>query len=193
MRDDVKALRESIIDEIRQAFGRVSREDGVTLHEAVVIDNFGSEEERIAARALDPDLCWQDVPDHLIEDHHEALCFVDPKGFCYYLPAYMVWALRHFETSESVSVDHAIYSLTLSGDQQLRAWHLERFRVFGAHQAKAICRFLRFMAAQENFVDAQQALAALERYWGKFCVSTLPPTAGRGTMLKGGKAELETG
>jgi hypothetical protein len=192
MCDDVKALRESIIDEIRQAFGRVFRGDGVTLHEAVVIDNYGSDDERIAARALDADLCWQDVPDHLIEDHQETLCFVDPKGFCYYLPAYMVWALRHFETSESFSVDHAIYSLNLSRDKQLEGWDLERFRVFDADQAKAICRFLRFMASQEDFADAKLARAALEGYWGKFCETTLPPTVGHETMIEGGKAELET-
>jgi hypothetical protein len=186
MCEDAKAQRESIIDEIGRAFGRVSRGDGVTLHEAVVIDNYGSEEERIAARALDLDLCWQDVPDHLIENHQETLCFVDPKGFCYYLPAYMVWALRHFETSESVSVSHPIYSLNLSRDNRLQGWDLERFRVFDADQAKAICGFLRFMALQDDFADADQARAALEGYWGKFCETTLPPTVGRGTMLEEG-------
>ena len=91
MYDDVESLRERIIDQIRLAFAHVSREDGVTLHEAKVIDDYGSADERIAARVLDLDSHWQDVPDHLIEEHQETLCFVDPKGFRYYLPAYMVW------------------------------------------------------------------------------------------------------
>jgi hypothetical protein len=165
----VESVREKIIDEIRQAFGHVSREDGVTLHEAKVIDDYGSDEERVAARLLDTDRSWQDVPDHLVEESQETLCFVDPPGFCYYLPAYMTWALRNYETSESFSVDHATYSLTISEDTPQRAWHLERFGLFDVEQRKAICRFLRFMAEQQDFADAVQARKALEGYWGKFC------------------------
>ena len=105
MCNDVEAERREVIDEICRAFAHVSRAHGVTLHEAVVIDDYGSDEERIAARALDPDRCWQDVPDHLIEAHQETLCFLDQKGFRYYLPAYMVWALRHLGASDSFSID----------------------------------------------------------------------------------------
>ena len=169
MRQDIEALRRQIIAEIREAFGQVSRGDGVTLHEAAVIDAYGSDEERSAARALDHDRSWQDVPDQLIEDHEDTLCFVDPKGFRYYLPAYMVWALRHLETSDSWSVSHPIYSLTFSGYEGFRECEFERFRVFDDKQSNAICRFLRFMADQEEFVDAGQARKALGGYWGKFC------------------------
>jgi len=170
MTEDVESLRQHVIDEIRQAFGHVSREDGVTLHEAQVIDDYGSDEERVAARALDTDCRWQDVPDHLIEKYPDTLCFVDPKGFRYYLPAYMVWGLRQYEASNSFSVDHPIYSLMLSEVKPLREWELERYRVFDDEQAKAICRFLRFMAEQdEDFVDAKSAREALEGFWGKFC------------------------
>jgi hypothetical protein len=169
MYDDVESLRERIIAQIRLAFSHVSRQDGVTLHEAKVIDDYGSADERIAARALDLDSHWQDVPDDLIEEHQETLCFVDPKGFRYYLPAYMVWALRNYRTSNSGSVDHPIYSLTLSVDKKLRDWQLERFKLFDEVQAKAICRFLRFMVEQDDFIDVVEARKALEEYWGKFC------------------------
>ena len=54
MYDDVESLRERIIDQIRLAFAHVSREDGVTLHEAKVIDDYGSADERIAARGTRP-------------------------------------------------------------------------------------------------------------------------------------------
>jgi hypothetical protein len=170
MPDNVNSVREGIVGEIRRAFGHVSRGDGVTLHEATVIDDYGSDEERAVARALDPDLDWQDVPDHLIEEHQETLCFVDVKGFCYYLPAYMVWALRHYDgNSNSFSLDHSIYSLMSSEHKELREWQSERFSAFKDQQAKAICRFLRFMALQEDFVDTKAAREAIDAYWGRFC------------------------
>jgi hypothetical protein len=166
---DADTLHEQIIKEIHQAFAHVSRGNGVTLHEAEVIDDYGSPGERKSARALDLDERWQDVPDHLIEDHHDTLCFVDPKGFCYYLPAYMVWALRNYKTSDSLSSDHPIYSLMLDGDSSMREWHLNRFKRFDNQQAKAICRFLRFMSKDEDHADAVAARKALDQYWGRFC------------------------
>src|SRR5262249_23750467 len=143
-------MAEDIIGEIRRAFADVSRADGVTLHEALVIDAYGSDAERSAARELDTDRRWQDVPDHLIEANDSALCFVDPKGFRYYLPAYMVWSLRNYETSDTWSHNHPIRSLTLSESGGMRQWDLERFEVFNGEQAKVICRFLRFMAQRDE-------------------------------------------
>jgi hypothetical protein len=168
---------EKIEAEISRSFAGVTRDGGTTLHEAEVIDAYGSEAERAAARELDKDRRWQDVPDHLIETHSDTLCFVDPKGFRYYLPAYMVWALRHFQTSDSFSVNHVIYSLTIREgfytkkklNDEMREWNLERFRLFTDDQARAICCFLRFMADQEDHVDVCQALQALDGYWGGFC------------------------
>ena len=67
---------------------------------------------------------------------------------------------RNYRTSNSVSVDHPIYSLTLSENKKLRDWELERFKVFDDEQAKAICRFLRFMVEQDDFIDVVEARKA---------------------------------
>lgn len=174
--DDVEQRAEEVAGEILRSFAGVTRDDGVTLHEALVIDDYGSDAERAAARELDTDRRWQDVPGHLIEGHSDALHFVDPKGFRYYLPAYMVWALRHFRTSDSFSVDHVIFSLTLgkgsdanTGLCDMRGWALERFRLLTGDQSRAVCRFLRFMAGQERCADAGVAKAALNAFWGEYC------------------------
>ena len=169
MSDEVPDPREQVIDEIRRAFADVSREDGVTLHEAEVIDDYGSTEERAAARRLDTDLRWQDVPDRLIQEYSDTLCFVDVKGFRYYLPAYMIWAMRNHETTDSLSATHPIFCLTLSDNPTHREWHLERFRAFDGPQARAIGRFLRFMAERADPGDAGLASRALDAYWGRFC------------------------
>jgi Family of unknown function (DUF6714) len=176
MGDEAKQMAEGIIGEIRRAFCDVSRDEGVTLHEALVIDTYGSDSDRSAARELDTDRRWEDVPDQLIEENDSVLCFVDPKGFRYYLPAYMVWSLRNYETSEGFSHNHPIFSLSLSQSGSMRQWDLERFEVFNDEQARAICKFLRFMAQQDqDIVCVDKALEALDAYWGKFCDALAEP------------------
>ncbi len=169
MSEDVKREAERIIAEIHRAFSDVSREDGVTLHEALVIDEYGSDDERLAARERDTDRRWQDVPEHMIEKHDSVLCFMDPKGFRYYLPAYMVWSLRNYATSESWSLNHPICSLALSDSDKLRKWEVERFVLFDDEQARAIHKFLHFMGQRDELtVCVDQARQALDAYWCEF-------------------------
>jgi hypothetical protein len=177
MENDLQQEVEDVIELIRHAFRDASRENGVTLHEALIIDQYGSAAERSAARKLDTDHHWADVPEQLIEANDSVLHFLDAKGLRYYLPAYMVWSLRHFQTSESFSHNHPICSLHLSPSGRLRQWELDRFEVFNDEQARAICKFLRFMARQdEDIVFADEARQALHAHWGKFCDETARST-----------------
>ena len=169
MNEDVEREAEGIIAEIHRAFADVSREDGVTLQEALVIDEYGSAEERLAARERDTDRRWEDVPEHMIGEHDSVLCFMDPKGFRYYLPAYMVWSLRNYETSETWSHNHPICSLALSDSDSPRKWEIERFVLFDEEQARAIYRFLHFMAQRDELsVCVDEARKALDAYWCEF-------------------------
>jgi len=55
--------RRELVHLIGTAFQDVRRGDGVTLHEANVIDDYGSPKHRAAARELDKDHSRLDVPD----------------------------------------------------------------------------------------------------------------------------------
>ena len=81
---------DALIAEITAAFDGVSREDGISLHEAAGIDDYEySPEERGANRAKDTDTKWQEVPGEWIEKMglgDVALNYFDPKGFRYYIP-----------------------------------------------------------------------------------------------------------
>jgi hypothetical protein len=157
------------LQSIATAFDGVTRQNGVTLHEAEVIDDYGSDELRAAAHLKDTDRRWQEVPEADIERLH-SLSFLDPVGFCYYLPAYMTWALNHYKTSDSLSIDSAIYSLDIS--KGLENYSLERFALLDQSQSCAVCQFLRFMANFGNdYVDSRVAQKALGQYWGKYCSS----------------------
>ncbi len=142
------------------AFDGVDREDGVTLHEANVIDDYGTAEELLAARQLDIDRHWREVPDADIEENYSVLSFLDLKGFRYYLPAYMIWSLKNLESaSGSPSPDATIFALT--------NWYDERYSLFTHEQCRAVYRFLHHLARYGGGY-AKKAKKALDRYWAQF-------------------------
>ena len=160
---------DEIVAKIEQAFAKVTRGAGVTLHETKVIDAHGSERDRAKARRKDTERRWQNVPDAVIEAHPEALSFLDPAGFRYYLPAYMRWSLLHFKTSDSLSSDYTIYALAPSGNKGVTDWNRERWGWLSQEQANVILEFLRFMAEHgKGRTDAFMARLAIDAFWEQF-------------------------
>src|SRR5579862_7945740 len=96
---------DSLIAEITAAFDGVSRDGGITLHEAEGLDCHYSPEELKLARGLDTDTRWQDVPEEWIGEFPSAFRFMDAKGLRYYLPAVMIWHFKHSHWSEPASAD----------------------------------------------------------------------------------------
>lgn len=167
MTDDVEA----IIDAIRSAFASVPQ-GRITIHEAEVIDGYGSPATREEARQRDTEEGWDRVPDQDIEECTTALSHLDPQGWRYYIPAYMVWSLRHFREGSIVS-DATIYTLDVyGGDSALRQHSMSRFQLLDEAQSRAVYRFLRYMAAHDDHVDAAVADHALGEHWGQFGEST---------------------
>jgi hypothetical protein len=156
-----------IIDAIHEAFRGVAR-GAISLHEAEVIDECGSEEEQATARALDTEDRWEDIPDQHIEECIAALAFVDPESWRYYIPRYMEWSLRHFRTSDSIVSDFTIYTFAGSNEPELREYSLQRYRLLTPHQSRAVYRFLRYMAAHGERADSHVANDAIREYWGAF-------------------------
>jgi hypothetical protein len=159
----------AVLGEIELAFKKVRRGTGVTLHEAEVIDDHGSDAHRAKARTQDTEKRWQDVPDRDIENHYSVLSFMDAEGFRYYIPAYMSWTLRNFATSSSLSCDMTIYALTPSNHQKIADWQRERWQLLDASQSKAVLSFLKYMLKNaDGRADDSAAYAAIADYWGRF-------------------------
>lgn len=160
--DTIKVMKSSsyeqrkiaLIEEITAAFNGVSREDGVSLHEATVIDDYGSLEERAAARTQDTEEKWQDVPENDIRFTDAVLSFLDPKGFHYYIPAYVVWYLRNIDNEDpdywSNTFDSVIFHLAAGFHGKVDDYYLSRFELLTPEQAKAIAHFLVFEAEREE-------------------------------------------
>ena len=77
---------------ICEAFKDVYLEDGVSLHQTIVIDNYGSNAEMVEARLKDEKKDWQKLiskPELLNIHGIGGLSFFDAKGLRFHLPAYL--------------------------------------------------------------------------------------------------------
>lgn len=149
----------ALIEEITAAFNGVSREDGVTLHEAMALDDYGGPEERQKARAQDTENRWQDVPDEDIRSSDAVLNFLDPKGFRYYIPAFLVWYLTFIDSEDpdfwSNNFDSVDFQLQAGRKGDVSDHYLSNFTFLTHEQSKAIAHFLVLMAEREDLYHAE--------------------------------------
>jgi hypothetical protein len=158
-----------LIARIERAFGGVRREGGITLPETQIIKRGGSEADLRKARSKAEEKRWQDVADEEIEKHGNALGFLDPKGFRYYLPAYMRWSLQHLKSAKTDPLNAAIYALSPSANPRVSQSNQERWALFSPLQCHVIFKFLAFMVGQyDGPVDTYMARLALEARWKQF-------------------------
>jgi hypothetical protein len=168
-RNDTTAAN-MVVAQIEQAFAGVSRGDGMTLHQALAVDDYAAPEVVEQARALDLDTDWHDVPKDVMATHCSFFSFLDAKGFRYYLPAAMLLAF-----------DEKAQMLSVTGYRDLRQatyWSLlptvaprdigkglnlsfnsETFIVehdFTDAQVRAIYAFLCYIAVEHEGVDEEQ-------------------------------------
>ena len=90
--------QQRLLDQIAAAFAGVELGDGVSLHETQVIDNYGTAEQRLAARTPDEKLDWHKLIDDpelpWLLGNAAGLCFVDDEGLRFYLPACLSLGVR---------------------------------------------------------------------------------------------------
>jgi len=157
--DDVlgrESRRLQVLSEIETAFDGVSREDGVTLHEAEVLDSYGGAAERAAARKLDTEARWNDAE---LAECRDVLSFLDNKGFRYYMPAYMCCELLFGDHNENLE-----FHLSVDRSGKLAAWTRARHDVFRPAEATAIHSFLVYARDDMGWEVSDESLA----YWGRF-------------------------
>jgi hypothetical protein len=161
--------KEEVIAIIRDAFRDVSRENGVSLHEALVIDVYGSKDEQRKARKQDTDTHWTEIPDHDLEHASSALCYMDPVSWRYHIPGYMIWVLSNYMKSDSFTVDNTIYTFELENNEVLYKYDMEKFKVLNEEQSRAVARFLKYMIDHhDGRADVTIARRAFRGYWKRF-------------------------
>jgi hypothetical protein len=110
--EKIKAGGEQIIQQVITAFDGVKLEDGISLQEAYeiywLIDDYmdpnSPEAQALLAKANATDVHtdWQKISEEKLIKFINSISsyYLDPKGWRYYLPAYMVWSLRQYINSD---------------------------------------------------------------------------------------------
>ncbi len=159
--------REELIKDIEAAFENVLLENGIGVYESVAMEDYTDQEEIERERARDRQswLNWQDIPDEILSKYYSVLCFVDPQGMKYLLPAFMRFTVKNFDMSNSLSLDSAIYILDnglkiVGGDADFLT----------KPQKSAIAKFLKFMLVEagDKYIHAGIASRAYEQHWSKY-------------------------
>ena len=149
-----------IIDLIHTAFDGVARGEGTTLHEATMIDAYGSIAAQRDARKFDQEARWQDVPASDIRNSPSYMGFLDSAGFRYYLPANMVWSLTPnngdqwdvpFFTYLRLFPTIAPRNLGQGLGANFNVLDFAREHALSQPQVTAIYRFLCFMAIEGGY------------------------------------------
>jgi len=149
--------KNDLINAIRAAFGKTQLGHGLTLHEANALSDYSSEDKVAAARQQGKDIHWQDISKDDLERLWWGLVYLDPKGFCYYVPAYVTWFLNYGETTTSAAALDF-----LNGMRGHQGW----FHLLTDEQREVVTSFLAYVSAVDPSYgeDAKEALDSLRPY-----------------------------
>jgi hypothetical protein len=112
-----------LIARVEKVFGDVRLGDGVSLREAFVLDDYGSTEERAAARSQDELIDWRKLVDaDLLTD--QALCFMDEAGVRFHLPACFVTVLQEKRRNFNQMYSALLFVLLRNGSVNLLKFSL---------------------------------------------------------------------
>jgi hypothetical protein len=139
----MNSSKTQLIQQITQAFASMQREDGITLHQAIAMDDRLSGKEVALARKKDTDKNWQEIDLKQLGNFNSALAFMDKKGFKYYLPCFMLASLLEY-----IEFDTPLFYLThLKGLSQRRSTANKFVKLydFNKKQIVAITLFLQYV------------------------------------------------
>ena len=127
---------------------------------------------------------WRDLSFESLDHLREALTFLSPEGFRFYLPAFMIILIMDYYRADITSIV-VIGRLTLpcasdskgtnaqrfaeyyrSGEAE--HWFFERVSGFNEAQSKVIRQFLEYMRDAHSEDESEDAERAIERYWHLF-------------------------
>ncbi len=158
--------KEKLIAKINNAFSNVLREDGVTLHEAMAIDDRLGDREIYLSRQKDTDKNWQDVDLTTLENFDSALSSLDVKGFRYYIPCYMIASILEYIDYQAPCF-HLIYFHPDSLRKSKPERFIEKYN-FSIQQAEAIANYMQYLLDLDlysfNAIEVEKM-----KEWKKYC------------------------
>jgi len=154
-------IRESaLIRRIREAFAGGKLGGGISLNMTEYYDSYQCATEYLERAKHDERDDWQRIPDATLEEFMGTFSFTDVEGFRFYLPAYMIWTIRHHRTSNSVIGDYTIYALDVNHHVFAKVGFLNAFTTA---QIACIVDFLDYCIGHRGTCDALVARRNLEK------------------------------
>lgn len=163
-----QAAAVALAHSITSAFDGVALEDGISLSEARVIDDYGSDEERHEARRGDSEKSWLEVSDSKLTDLSDTFNFLCPKGLRFYLPAFMLSAVRHLHNEIAGLNGPLLYQLDFGPIAPPPSGPPERYTLLNEQQCKAVFLFLKHVAFFGDSSSVEDADYALRSYWNRY-------------------------
>jgi len=159
----VSERQHQLLAAIEAAFRGIELGDGVSLHETVVIDDYGTEGQRRAAREPDEKHDWR----RLVRDPDLAricwvggLSFYDAAGLRFHLPAYLSLAVIDWEAEASGEIlGSLLYHLT-----SLDGYNRGRFAILTAGQRRCVADVLAFVR-DEYELERGDIDRAIAEFW----------------------------
>jgi hypothetical protein len=165
---DISNLRMRVIESIRASFAGVTLGDGISMRQAEVIDGYGEgytdeEFERLKLSEIVDD--WVSVP--FAELERDNIAHLDAEGFRYYIPAFMMSLLEHYEPA-SMRVIGTLSALS-------RPFHDD---LLGFEQKRSVALFLSALPELVNLDNEDETMVreALRKYWTHYLPLYVPPS-----------------
>lgn len=152
--------RQQLLAAIEGAFRGVELGDGVSLHETVIIDNYGGPNAQRSAREVDEKRNWRKlIRDPELVRIGELSCY-DAKGFRFHLPTYLSLAVVDFDREDAERVlDSLMYHLTHFSD-----YNVGRLSILDGKQRGCVRDVLAYLRAEYELESAELD-EAIAGYW----------------------------
>ena len=151
---------QKLIDKISNAFAGVRLEDGISLNMTEYHDAGGLFPEYAKKAESDERNDWSIIPEETLEKFTVTFSFTDLKGFRFYIPAYMIYTIRNYKSSDSIISDFTIYAIDpshyLFESTSFHNW-------FTQDQVTAMTEFLEFAIQSEDWLDETVAIRNLKQ------------------------------
>lgn len=143
-RQALRSKRDQLVEDIRAAFADVTRKGGNSLAEVELLDAGASERECKRIRAQQRDKHWSEVDLRKHDPYGNGPAFLDPIGFRYHLPAFLIDQLT-VGNHDIDGVDHdpwmgqdtIVFSLT-----SMSELNVEKQSLLNSSQRECVARFL---------------------------------------------------
>lgn len=138
-----------LIDYIAKAFDGVKLDDGIEIHAAQSMDDYGNPEEDCLSQTAER-TDWRRLNFETLQPRFQAVTFLDSKGFRFYAPAIMTELLKHGDETNNLSA-WFLNALAVTPAGLIK--ETEFNSLFDSMQRGAIIRYLKHVVHNAPLLD----------------------------------------